>query len=642
MAKQVNTREQVTLLGPFVGYITHSSVKLWLYRQTEGSDRNIYVTLKLLARGPRNEEMRRKSEVVEEIATPQVVQSGFITCRHADLGTGVATFENLEANARYSYQLFEDDAHEKPLALNPETADGPAERDALQPEDLYFWTLPEDGYGRQLDFLLMSCHDPETARDDGFDGFAVWNQIPAIANEVQNANVRFAILAGDQIYADEVEARVLREEDAEKRRQLYLSVYKKFWNNVHYRKVLCRIPAILMWDDHDITDGWGSRIDSYKADKDQEFTDGWRRLFETAREMFKIMQVSRNPEPLDPGFETGFDSCFKVGRAGFAIADLRSNRNSRQVKNILDGQTAYEGRIWLPAQMQKIRDWVNANKEDIHTLFFVSSVVFSHGAPQVENWIMTVWVKVLDVFGWLKRRHLLKGVVKWFDINVGDLRDDINDSWGSEINRKETDRVLDFLFELQNPADGGKRLNVVILSGDIHTPGYSTLYSSATKDNEKKQVAEPEREREGRAIIPHIVATPVAYQPFSWLGEAVFRHLTKVVKLGEKGIYTSQVSHHFCYRNVVVVSLRNYGKDESHLKVKYYLEGYPEPQVMLFDLNHGAHRENIKWPQVKRNSWLDRRPEWLKRRLPSTFFPPSDQDAPDPSLNLPESIPKQG
>jgi hypothetical protein len=640
MAKTANTPEDVTLLGPFVGYITYSSVKLWLYLQTEGVDKDVFVTLKLLERGPKNEAMRRISEAVEKIEQPEVVQSGIIRCRHADLGTGVTTFGNLESNAKYSYQLFEDKEYEKHLALNPETEDGRDEKDALTAEDLYFWTLPEDGYGRQLDFLLMSCHNPETARDDGFDGFAVWNQIPEITKDAQNANVRFAILAGDQIYADEVEARVLNEPDPEKRRQLYLEVYKKFWNNKYYRKVLCRIPAILMWDDHDITDGWGSRIDSYKPDKDQEFTEGWLRLFETAKEMFKIMQVSRNLEPLDPNFATGFDSCFKVGKAGFVIADLRSNRNSRQVKTIVDGKTVYEGRIWLPAQMERIRNWVNANKEDIHTLFFVSSVVFSHGAPQIENWITTGWVLVLRFFSWLKRRHLLKRVVKWFDINVGDLRDDINDSWGSEINRKETDRVLDFLFELQNPADGSKRLNVVILTGDIHTPGYSTIYSSAKKDNEKKQFGEPKREREGRAIIPHIVATPVAYQPFSWLGEAIFRHLTKVVKLGEKGIYTSQVSHHFCYRNVVVVSLRNYGKDESHLKVKYYLEGYPEPQVMLFDLNHGAHRESIKWPKAKRNSWLDRRPEWLKRQLPSTFFPPEDQDLPGTPLDLPEPIPK--
>lgn len=193
----------------------------------------------------------------------------------------------------------------------------------LDASDLYFWTLPEDGYGRQLDFLLMSCHHPETKKEDGFKGFAVWHQIPEIIKDEQNANVRFAILAGDQVYADDVEAKVLKERDAGKRQELYLGIYKKFWDNIDYRKVLCRVPAVLMWDDHDITDGWGSREDSYSAKDPEEFSDEWRNLFGTAKEMFRIMQASRNPDPLSKNFENGFDTCFKVGKAGFLVADLR-------------------------------------------------------------------------------------------------------------------------------------------------------------------------------------------------------------------------------------------------------------------------------------------------------------------------------
>jgi hypothetical protein len=66
---------------------------------------------------------------------------------------------------------------------------------------------------------------------------------------------------------------------------------------------------------------------------------------------------------------------------------------------------------------------------------------------------------------------------------------------------------------------------------------------------------------------------------------------------GEVHTYTAQVSHHFCYRNVVVVSLRNYEADESYVKVKYYLEGFPEPQIVLFDLIHSSRKEAIDWPE---------------------------------------------
>jgi hypothetical protein len=520
------------------------------------------------------------------------------------MGTGIAVFNGLEANARYFYELWEDKDCSIPLGLGE-----------LAPEDLYFWTMPEDGYGRQLDFLLMSCHFPETKEKvDGFQGFAVWHQIPQIMKE--NKNVRFAILSGDQVYADEIETEVLNQPDEMERKKLYLKVYRKFWDNIDYRKVLCSLPAVLMWDDHDITDGWGSREDSYDRKKPQVFTPNWQALFETAKAMFRIMQASRNPEPLSKDFSEGFDTCFRVGGAAFAVADLRSNRNSRAIEKTVDGKTTYEGRIWLPEQMEAIRSWINAERlkdaqrlEDaksqgdekvkeaeratLDTLFFVSSVVFSHDAPVITNLILKVWFRVLDFFNLLGKIWFLRKKAKAFNDSVGDLRDDINDSWGADINAKETDRVLDFLFGLQNPPPGQKAINVVILSGDIHTPGHSMIYS-----------ADPEHEK--KAVIPHVVATPVAYKEFPWYAEAIFRHLTKVVSLGErksittqgeKHTYTAQISHHFCYRNAVVVSLRNYEADESYLKVKYYLEGFPEPQIVLFDLIHSSRKEAIEWPE---------------------------------------------
>jgi hypothetical protein len=586
------------VLGPFVGNITRSSVRIWLNVEVGDSDKNVFVTLKLRKVAPPSDAARKDLNKVEirTLPNPVLVKSAVITCLKADMGTGVVNIQNLDPNSEYSYQLWEDPGHSVPLDLRK-----------LDPSDLFFWTLPEDGYGRQLDFLLMSCHNPETKKDDGFHGFGVWHQIPEIIDVEQNANVRFAILTGDQVYADEVEVKVLNERDARKRKELYLSIYKKFWDNVCYRKVLCRVPAVLMWDDHDITDGWGSREDSYDPKHPHEFTGAWLDLFDTAKEMFRIMQASRNPDPLSKNFETGFDTCFTVGKAGFVVADLRSNRNVRKHQ------------MWKCEQLEAIKAWVAKNKSELHTLFFISSVVFSHGDPKIEGWILKIWFPVLNLVKWIERIRLLKRPVDWFNTQFGDLRDDINDSWGSDPNKEEADRVLDFLFALQNPtpAEGlrppaekplspvekslppaekppppaeklppaEKPLNVVILSGDIHTPGYSTIYSSSPQHKKK-------------AVIPHIVATPVAYAPFSWIGEAVFRHATKVVKLGTKGRYTSQISHHFCYRNVVVVSLRNYETDESHLKVKYYLEGFPEPQVMLFDLNHGSHREDIGWPET--------------------------------------------
>jgi alkaline phosphatase D len=535
------------LLGPFIGNVTASTATIWLQVLDLGKDqaRTVFVTLH------------------EGVVNAAVAIAGAINVSYAALNVGIVKFEALKADTVYFYRLWTDAAHTAALETN-----------GLCNNDLYFQTLPTRGFDDQLDFLLLSCHNPETETKDGAHGFAVWARIPDIINE--NKNVRFAILAGDQIYADEVELRVMKEPDLRKRQELYLGVYKKYWDNIHYRKALCSLPAYLMWDDHDITDGWGSRVESFQKRSPTEFEDEWTRLFEAAQSTFRQMQASRNPEPLpQDAANKSFDFCFKVGRAGFAVPDLRSNRKVNLP------------RIMLPEQLAAIREWVSANKKDLDVLFFVSTVVFSHDAQQVTGLMLKYWFLVLDLVKWLKKFRVLRRAMRAFGKNVGDMRDDINDSWGARVNRLETDRVLDFLFGLQNPSDPKEAINVIILSGDIHTAGYSTIYSA-------------DHNHQTKAIIPHIVATPVANSPLNWLGEAIFRHFSKTVVLGDKKTYTAQASHHFCYRNAVVVSLRkfliaNASEPEMHLKVKYYLEQFPEPQIMLFDLNRSSHRENIDW-----------------------------------------------
>ena len=139
--------------------------------------------------------------------------------------------------------------------------------------------------------------------------------------------------------------------------------------------------------------------------------------------------------------------------------------------------------------------------------------------------------------------------------------------------------ILDYLFALQN--DPTTPVSIIILSGDIHTSGYANIYSS-----------DPAHVK--RSSIPHITSSSVAYVPFNWLMEAIYRHASKTVALGTKGIYSSQMIHHFCSRSVAVLSIR-LTPSGHQLKVKYYLEGYPEPHILLFDLDRLSHRENVAW-----------------------------------------------
>jgi len=238
------------LLGPFIGNVTSSTAMIWLQipHLAGGEIRAVFVTLH------------------EASASAAVAHASTASAAYDDLNAGTVKFDQLKPDTIYYYKLWQDDERATPLDLS-----------GLTENDLHFRTLPKNGFDDQLDFLLMSCHNPGTSPRDGADGFAVWARIPEIIAE--NQNVRFALLAGDQVYGDEIETELKKEPGLRKRQELYLKLYQKFWDNLYYRRVLCSLPAFLMWDDHDLTDGWGSRDDSFTDSKSSTIGPDWWRLF---------------------------------------------------------------------------------------------------------------------------------------------------------------------------------------------------------------------------------------------------------------------------------------------------------------------------------------------------------------------------
>lgn len=540
MTTTKSTTEAPRLLGPFLGHVTTHSIKIWLH--LEGSYEDVYVTLH-----------------PEEFAAAPVAHS-VLRLRAEALFTDCVTIGGLKPDTKYFYKLWTDPEHTVALSLGD-----------LAETDLCFRTLSDDP-AEQIDFVVMSCHNPDVSTADGYEGYAVWADLPQILARGSNKKIRFALLVGDQVYADDWQEQILNAKDENARLRHYLDVYRHFWSNKYYRRVMCQLPAVMMWDDHDITDGWGSEAESFVRDG-SEFKPKWKNLFDSASKAFSIMQASRNPVPLAKNpKEDGYDFGFMVGQWGFVFLDLRTNRNLKLQ------------RLHTPEQFERIRDWVKARARQMHTLFVISPVVLSHGSPVLDDLALKWWPWVMRVVEWLGWTPLGKGLATKFWKSYGDISDDIKDSWGAKENAEETDRLLDFLFGLQNyQIHPDHRVNVVIISGDIHTSGYSTIYSS-------------EQEHAGSSSMVHITSSTVAYTPFNWVLEALYRFKTKSVALGKRGAYNAQISHHFWARSVAVFSLRPTKVTEDfQLKVKYYLEHFPEPAPMLFDLQHITHSENITW-----------------------------------------------
>lgn len=111
------------------------------------------------------------------------------------------------------------------------------------------------------------------------------------------------LMGGDQLYADEIwskvnELRKWRELNREDRRRrsasklmreqidrFYSDLYASRWSDEHMSLMLASVPSVMMWDDHDIFDGWGSYPD------DLQQWPVYQAIFETASRYFELFQI---------------------------------------------------------------------------------------------------------------------------------------------------------------------------------------------------------------------------------------------------------------------------------------------------------------------------------------------------------------
>ncbi|XP_070537633.1 uncharacterized protein [Ptychodera flava] len=102
------------------------------------------------------------------------------------------------------------------------------------------------------------------------------------------------ILGGDVVYADPIfvklkeerKARGIDETDTtgllEEARAKYFELYISRWRQPEQAYMLSRVPSFMMWDDHDIFDGWGSL---------RKITPFMKEMYKAARENFNLFQL---------------------------------------------------------------------------------------------------------------------------------------------------------------------------------------------------------------------------------------------------------------------------------------------------------------------------------------------------------------
>lgn len=303
------------------------------------------------------------------------------------------------------------------------------------------------------------------------------------------------ILGGDQVYGDAI----WRKDDLDflagwldlptkqrKKRKLsagekkavanfYFGLYCKRWGRPAVAEALASIPSLMMWDDHDVFDGWGSH------DPDLQGTDVFAAIFAEATRAFRTFQLQIAPGEQRPGAIVGgaLSYAHAVDDVAIVMIDLRSERTPRQTL----GENAWNAVL---AEVDRL-----ARAKPKH-LFVVSGppVVF----PSTSS-----FERIVD-----------------FIPGEQSVEDDLRDRWGSKPHLATRARVVDALLA----AARENAVRVTLLSGDVHLAALGVIES--THDPAPTHAN----------VINNFVSSPIVHSPPSRLALLALKLLDKDVEIG--------------------------------------------------------------------------------------------------------------
>lgn len=375
------------------------------------------------------------------------------------------------------------------------------------------YTLATDFSG-DLRFAYVSCNGQEHGDLDRpeADRNAMWRRL---GRQHDTAPFHLLMHGGDQVYADEVTnahpltrgwpddiPETLSPAEAE---EVETTIFEAFFQRYAtqeaqegYADLVCRVPSLAMWDDHDICDGWGSlrreALDSQVG----------RIIYRCAKAAFMLFQFGCRPDER-PGIclPTASPSfSWAVDGPGFRIVapDLRATRRPDRV---MDAPT------W--ASVEAAFDTAPEGR-----LLVMSSV------PALGP-----------------RLSLAERAMK-ITKRMEKYEDDLRDQWQSYAHREEWRRFLSGLIDVHSRPG----TDVTLISGEIHLATRGTMKTDAGPIHQL--VAS------GISHPAPSAAYAIGLGLLAKLGEAPLKgHPIRLRPLpGRRGIYRAE-------RNYLTVSRRN-------------------------------------------------------------------------------------
>ncbi len=319
-------------------------------------------------------------------------------------------------------------------------------------------TLPTNtDLNSNFSFLAFSCNEPFKAKREGIlaRDLSLWQRMNFRADgEDSNGMIPdspdFVLGLGDQVYVDpdpmdtnglsflngKKSDNFLIKTDQANLVESFKVLYRYNFSVPPLATALSKLPSMMMWDDHEIRDGWGSQGD--------EDTPQMQAYFSVARHAFIAYQLLRSyaPGAIDQAMydklvdgENALHRQFSRGQSvHILMMDSRSNRSMD--KPLFDSSSEHALVTWL--------DRGTKNSSDLFVL--------TSGVPLFPS-----------------RRIEKTPLETEFD-------DDLMDGWGSPSNFKDRDKLAQLLSDyfVDNSED-----RLLVLSGDVH---YSSTYYLSIDD----------------------------------------------------------------------------------------------------------------------------------------------------------------
>ena len=346
---------------------------------------------------------------------------------------------------------------------------GPKGRDASMEVDGTAFPFRLCGEGERLRIAYTSCNggeDEDRARAFPTGRNAMWADLLATH---ERDPFHLLVMGGDQIYADAVwqeptfrawramgNARHLAPFTPAMRQEaeaFFLQRYGEVWREAEVAAALSRIPAVMMWDDHDISDGWGSYPDR------ERLSPVAQGLFAVARRAFALFQLGTDPDRPGEAFaaQNGahFGRIADYGPARLVVPDLRSERTLVRVMD--------EGHALLAEGLRP--------SPGRHRLIVSSVPLVNVDLSRIERLLRRV--------GWHR------------------YTDDLRDQWMSYAHRLEWLRVVRRLL------DAARDGPVTVVSGEIHLAARGEARRGAARGGDAR----------GGGRVVQLTASGIAHPP---------------------------------------------------------------------------------------------------------------------------------